>query len=70
MGNGIEGWASTIGREVELPEPSRCFECGNGYDRGYMNMDGVWIPRFEDGIFSIPASAVARIVMEELMKNR
>ena len=48
-----------------------CFEWGHNHDVVEMNVDGVWIPRFEAGrFFWSPVPAVARIVIEELRQAR
>ena len=47
----IEGWTSTLGRGVEVLDPSGWFGSGHNHYGGEMNMDGFWIPRFKDGTF-------------------
>ena len=37
----IEGWDSTLGREMEVLDPDGWFECGHNHDGGEMNMYGV-----------------------------
>ena len=61
----IEGWASTLGREVELLDPDGWFKCGHNHDVGEMDVGVFWIPRLKAGTFFwISAHEVTRIVVE------
>ena len=67
----IKGWASILGRELEVLEPSGWFEQGHDHYGVEMNVGGVCIPKFKAGTFVWGSSpAVARIVIEDLRQSR
>ena len=52
-------------------ETSDWFERVHNHDRGELNVDGFWIPKFKAGTFVwSQAPAVARMVIEELRQAR
>ena len=52
-------------------ETSDWFERVHNHDRGELNVDGFWIPKFKAGTFFGSLSpAVARIMIEELRQAR
>ena len=67
----IKGWASTLGKEVEVLDQAGWFEQRHFHDGGEMKTKGFWILKFQAGTFFwIPAPVVARIVLEELRQDR
>lgn len=69
--NWTESWLSVLGRPVEWLTPEDWFVRAHGIKGEQRNVDGMWMPRYQKGVFVwTPPPCVASFAVEQLRSAR
>ena len=67
----IRSWLDNNKVKAEILKPEGWFERGHDLDGGEKNCDGMWIPKYKDGVYIwAPPPAAAEAALEQLRKAR